>query len=155
MSYRNLLGNRPRISLMAILGMVALVSLTACGGTNAQPTATTTTTTAPPTATQAITPGQNSGAETEVSAVLKEWSIQLNVDQIPAGKVKFTVTNEGQMAHNLTVTNDSGTVGKTSTFTTAQGAQTLEVDLTPGTYTLICSVPGHASRGQKVSLTVK
>jgi uncharacterized cupredoxin-like copper-binding protein len=53
------------------------------------------------------------------------------------------------------VQNASGTVGKTSTFAASEGAQTLEVDLTPGTYTIICDLPGHAQQGQKTTLVVK
>lgn len=92
---------------------------------------------------------------TEVQAVLKEWSIELSQQEVPAGKIRFTVTNQGQMAHNFTVTDDSGVIGNTPTFRSSEGAHTLEVDLKPGTYTIICSLPGHAARGQKTTLTVK
>jgi uncharacterized cupredoxin-like copper-binding protein len=95
------------------------------------------------------------GAETDVQATLVEWAIQLSQSQVPAGKVRFTVTNQGTMMHNLTIENDSGVVAKTSTFSPSQGPQTLEVNLTPGTYTLICSIPGHAQRGQMTTLVVK
>jgi uncharacterized cupredoxin-like copper-binding protein len=92
---------------------------------------------------------------TEVQATLKEWSIELSQQEVPAGKIRFTVTNQGRMAHNLTITNDSGTIDKTSNFTSSDGPQTLEVDLQPGTYTLICDLPGNAQRGQRIELTVK
>jgi uncharacterized cupredoxin-like copper-binding protein len=59
------------------------------------------------------------------------------------------------MAHNFTVLSDTGTVAKTPNFRAANGAQTLEVDLQPGTYTIICDLPGHAQRGQKTQLVVK
>jgi uncharacterized cupredoxin-like copper-binding protein len=93
-------------------------------------------------------------AETDVQATLIEWAIKLSQSEVPAGKVRFTVTNQGTMMHNLTIENDSGVVAKTPTFNPSQGPQTLEVDLTPGTYTLICSILGHAQRGQMTTLTV-
>jgi uncharacterized cupredoxin-like copper-binding protein len=108
------------------------------------------------TATTAQTdPPQSSGAETEVQATLREWAIDLSQSEVPAGKVKFTITNQGQMMHNLTIQDSSGVVAKTPNFDSSQGAQTLEVELQPGTYTLLCSLPGHAARGQMTQLTVK
>jgi uncharacterized cupredoxin-like copper-binding protein len=95
------------------------------------------------------------GTETVVQAALVEWSIQLSRSEVPAGKVRFIVTNQGTMNHNLTVQDDSGVIAKTPNFKPAQGPQTLEVDLKPGTYTLICSIPGHAKKGQIATLVVK
>ena len=59
------------------------------------------------------------------------------------------------MAHNFTVTDSSGQIARTPTFAGSQGPQTLEVTLAPGTYTIICDLPGHAARGQKATLVVK
>lgn len=165
-----------RFIFVAVMAMVALTALAACGD-SAQPTATTAPAPAPapaatatpagsdvappavePTATTAPSLGDAvppAGTVTEVSATLREWAIDLSQDEVPAGKVKFTVTNQGQMQHNLTVLDASGTVGATPTFGSSAGPQTLEVELKPGTYTLICSLPGHAARGQKITLTVK
>jgi hypothetical protein len=59
------------------------------------------------------------------------------------------------MAHNLTVLDSSGEIAATPSFMSSEGPQTLEVQLQPGTYTIICSLPGHAARGQKTELVVK
>ena len=94
--------------------------------------------------------------DSTVSAVLREWALDLSVSEVAAGKVIFTVTNQGTMGHNLTVVDSSGSViGATATFRPSQGAQTLEVTLAPGTYTVLCSLPGHAARGQQAKLVVK
>ena len=97
------------------------------------------------------------GAEvtTEVQATLKEWSLTLSQSEVPAGKVQFTITNEGMMPHNFTVTDSSGEIAATPNFPSSAGPQTLMVELKPGTYTLICSLPGHAARGQMAELVVK
>jgi uncharacterized cupredoxin-like copper-binding protein len=97
----------------------------------------------------------SAAAETDVQATLIEWSIKLSQSEVPAGKVVFTVTNQGSMMHNLTVEDDSGVVGRTHNFSPSDGPQTLALDLKPGTYTLICSLPGHAQRGQRATLVVK
>jgi hypothetical protein len=101
--------------------------------------------------------GIEEGSETQtvVQAALIEWSIQLSRSEVPAGKVQFVVSNNGTMMHNLTVEDDSGVIAKTANFRPTDGSQTLEVDLKPGIYTLICSIPGHAKRGQVATLVVK
>ena len=99
--------------------------------------------------------GSGADQTTQVQAVLKEWSIELSQSEVPAGKIQFTVTNEGQMRHNLTILGDSGQIAKTPDFSASQGAQTLEVELAPGTYTIICNLPGHAQRGQRTEIVVK
>ncbi|HKP51736.1 MAG TPA: hypothetical protein VJ183_03695 [Chloroflexia bacterium] len=99
--------------------------------------------------------GQVAGSTTEVAATLREWSIELSQAEVPAGTIRFTVTNESRMQHNLTILDGSGEIAGTPDFSSRQGAQTLEVNLQPGTYTLICSLPGHAARGQRTTLVVK
>ena len=98
---------------------------------------------------------QEAGGGTEIQATLREWAIDLSTHEVAAGKITFVVNNQGQFAHNLTVTSDSGTIGKTPNFRGSEGPQTLEVDLQPGTYTIICDLPGHAARGQMTTLVVK
>lgn len=106
--------------------------------------------------TTATTASSQSASDSTVSAVLREWALDLSVSEVAAGKVTFTVTNQGNMGHNLTVVDSSGSViGATPTFRKSEGAQTLEVTLTPGTYTVLCSLPGHAARGQQAQLVVK
>jgi uncharacterized cupredoxin-like copper-binding protein len=170
-----------RAGLLGLLGVALLLGLAACGSTDvanppaAAPTATTGTQSAdmpamtdtpmaaPTTdsgAAAAPTPADGTGAGTssggtDVQATLKEWAIELSQAEVAAGTVRFTVTNAGTMPHNLTVTQNGATLGATSTFGPAAGPQTLEVTLQPGTYTLICSLPGHAQRGQRIDLVVK
>ncbi len=111
------------------------------------------------TPTQAMTgQGGTSGSATgtQIKATLKEWAIDLSQKEVSAGKITFSVTNEGVMRHNLTVMDSNGgKIGQTSTFASSEGAQTLAVDLQPGTYNIICSLPGHAQRGQQTTLVVK
>ena len=112
-----------------------------------------------PTATVA-TPedSSNSGTRgvTEINAVLREWAIDMDQAEISAGTVTFVVTNEGRMDHNLTVLDSNGAkVGGTPNFRGSDGAQTFVVTLAPGTYTIVCSLPGHAQRGQQTELMVK
>jgi len=99
--------------------------------------------------------GQGDGSAAVVEATLREWALDLSQKEVPAGTVRFVVTNAGQFNHNLTVTDSNGQKAKTPNFKSSDGQQILEVELTPGTYGVICDLPGHASRGQKNELIVK
>lgn len=150
--------NIARLSLVImLLGSIA-IGLAACGGgADATPTAPGTTG-----GNTDVTPatsdpgGSSSGSAQEVKASLNEWSVTMNVDQVNAGKVKFMVSNEGQFGHDFAVQDASGTsIGQTPVFKKDDGTKELDVDLKPGTYTVICDVPGHTAKGMKTTLTVK
>jgi uncharacterized cupredoxin-like copper-binding protein len=65
---------------------------------------------------------------------------------VPAGPVKFNVTNNGKVAHNFVV-------GTDQTLVLAPGkSQVLSTTLTAKTYTYICSIVGHAAAGMKGTL---
>jgi uncharacterized cupredoxin-like copper-binding protein len=170
-----------RFGLISALALVMLLALAACGAPAATtdqaaaPQATTAaetpampgmdeaTMTAPPassdsntTTAPAATPEAAAGGSvTEVQATLREWGLDLSTKEVAAGTVRFVVTNTGRMAHNLTVSGLGGTLGATPNFPASAGAQTLEVTLAPGTYTVFCSLPGHAQQGQTAQLVVK
>jgi uncharacterized cupredoxin-like copper-binding protein len=127
------------------------------GVTEEVPTATTEAAAPEPDATATTAPddGAAAGGGAEVQATLREWAIDLSTQEVTAGKITFVVANQGQFAHNFTVIGDSGTIARTPNFSAADGEQTLEVELQPGTYTIICDLPGHAARGQQTQLVVR
>lgn len=60
------------------------------------------------------------------------------------------VTNEGAVAHNLTVEG-----GPATSDLAAGGSEVLELnDLAAGTYTMFCSIPGHREAGMEATLTI-
>jgi plastocyanin len=70
-----------------------------------------------------------------------------------AGTVDITFTNKAPEGHNLTLKSPDGkTLAATPTF--MGGSKSISVKLTPGKYTYICSVPGHAQGGMTGTLTV-
>jgi plastocyanin len=71
--------------------------------------------------------------------------------------VELTVRNEGQLAHNLTVERAGSAPEEligTDTFLTGESRK-LRVDLSPGRYAIVCTVPGHEQRGMVGTLTVR
>jgi len=174
--------NLGRTALLGVLAALMIVGLAACGSTTgatgdstpdqsaaAAPTNTPAgdmameePTQAPDANAQAIptqaatTDQSSSGAVTQVDATLIEWAINLSKNEVPAGNVQFNVTNAGQMGHNFTVLDSTGAqLGQTPMFRASEGVQTLQLDLKAGTYTIICSLPGHAQRGQQTQIVVK
>jgi nitrite reductase (NO-forming) len=146
-----------RVGLTAMLMGVMAVSLAACGGDTATPTATSPAATATTTQAPEGNGTTDGGAMQEVTLKLTEWAIDPKNPEVNAGKVKFTVTNEGEFPHDAVIIleKDGKEIARTPVFTKAENPQTMEADLEAGTYTLICDVPGHAQQGMTGTLTVK
>jgi hypothetical protein len=101
-------------------------------------------------------PTQASGNVQEVKITLVEWALQPSEAQVNGGRVRWVVTNGGRSTHNLTVISPSGSeVGRTRDFEPNESPQTFEATLAPGTYQMLCSIPGHAQAGQRGTLVVK
>jgi plastocyanin len=68
--------------------------------------------------------------------------------------VLFEVTNDGPTPHNFTIRNDADEVVAATTDLSTGEAETLSVELGPGTYTIFCSLAGHESLGMSGTLVV-
>ena len=158
-------GKVKQFGIMAALSALMSVALVACGGgeassNTAPPPAATNTTVASAPAEVADAGGKSSGAASgnvqDVAVTLKEWAIEPKAIEVNAGKVRFSVQNTGQFAHNMSFQIEGeGTVAKTKNFKSAEGTQVLEVDLKPGTYKMLCDIIGHPEQGMVGTLTVK
>jgi plastocyanin len=94
------------------------------------------------------------GNPTPVSAKLSEWTIQLSETTVPAGPVRFTVTNGGSIPHALEV-EGQGAEHETSLIQPGASA-TLTLTLEPGTYEVYCPVGenSHKKLGMEAHLKV-
>lgn len=117
--------------------------LSACGSSS--------TPTSNPMATTSASTGASTG--TPVSVTEKEYSISLPKTSFAAGTYTFTVKNEGNLPHNLTISGPG--LGNAATPSLSGGQTgTLTVTLQKGSYDLFCSVPGHKDRGMDVMVQV-
>jgi uncharacterized cupredoxin-like copper-binding protein len=113
------------------------------------------------------------GGTTTVHATLAEFTITLDKQSAPAGKVTFDAENKGSIQHELVViksdlaqdklpVNDEGKVdedkldspGEIEQFDagkTEDGTFTL----TAGKYVIICNVPAHYQAGMHTAFTVQ
>ena len=65
-----------------------------------------------------------------------------------AGKVTITLTNTAGVPHNIAIK------GKATGKVVTKGTSTASATLKKGTYTFLCTVPGHAASGMKGTLKV-
>jgi plastocyanin len=69
------------------------------------------------------------------------------------GKVTIDLDNPAALEHNVAIEQDGKEIAASETI--AEGKTSVSADLAPGTYTFLCTVPGHAEAGMEGTLTVK
>jgi plastocyanin len=69
------------------------------------------------------------------------------------GKVTIDLNNPSAIPHNVTIEKEGTVIAESETL--AEGKTSATAELEPGTYTFLCSVPGHAEAGMEGTLTVK
>lgn len=109
------------------------------------------------------------GPTTAVVATINDDAISLDQTTVPAGRVAFGVTNEGNDVHEFEIfagaledVSESNNVAVTSALELVDEVEdlvpgmtlTLDVDLDPGDYVIMSNYPGEFARGLAVQLTV-
>jgi plastocyanin len=134
--------------LLAVTALAAL-GLAACGGGGDNET----TAAAPATQTTA---GGGGGATTLDVSTPSGSSLAFDQKSLSAkaGSVTINFDNTQSLQHDVAVSDSSGKVlGQTDLV--SSGTTSTTVDLTAGTYTFYCTVPGHKEAGMEGTLTVK
>ncbi|HSD23786.1 MAG TPA: plastocyanin/azurin family copper-binding protein [Solirubrobacterales bacterium] len=142
-----------RASAVAAMAALAMLGLAACGGGSDNNNATTAAATPANTATAG---GGGGGASTvNISTPSgSELAYEQKDASAKAGSVTIDFQNNESIPHDVAVEDSSGKqLGATDLV--ASGSSTTTVDLTPGTYTFFCTVPGHRDAGMEGTLTVK
>ncbi len=123
-----------------------------------------------PTPTAGPTPTPAAGAQ-QVAVSLIEFEVKPDPTSLVDGATQFTVANDGSVLHNFRVIASdlpadqlpisSGAVDEGQVDVVASIAdfdagqtQTTAVNLPPGSYVLICNVPGHYSAGMHAAFEV-
>jgi plastocyanin len=70
-----------------------------------------------------------------------------------AGKVTIDLDNPSSLEHNVAIAKDGAEIATSPTI--GKGKTSVSVELDAGTYTFLCTVPGHAEAGMEGTLTVK
>jgi plastocyanin len=69
------------------------------------------------------------------------------------GKVTIDFDNPSALEHNVAIEQGGKQIAISETL--AKGKTSVSADLAPGTYTFLCTIPGHAEAGMEGTLTVK
>lgn len=110
-------------------------------------------------------------AGTTVAVTLVDDAVTLEPATVPAGPVRFEATNEGTMTHELEIFAGATTteLPVESNVAVTEGLELLDevedivpgatgelaVDLEPGSYLVVCNLPGHYAAGMAALLTVE
>ena len=71
------------------------------------------------------------------------------------GKVVFWLVNTGNTSHDMQIKDSSGNAVATSELVSSGDSKEFDVDNLPaGSYTIVCTQPGHEASGMKGTLTV-
>lgn len=124
-----------RLRLLSVT-LITLAVLAGCGGDDDA----------------ASTPADLGDTDDVVEVLAEDISFPQDVYETEAGRVGFVYENVGNIRHTLVIDGVDGLdLDVASNGDVDQGA----VDLEPGTYTLICDVPGHSAAGMVADLVVE
>ena len=90
-----------------------------------------------------------------VQAVAREFSITLSRTTLAAGAASIELDNLGQDPHDLRVERvDAPSIGVSFDLARPGNVSSRKLQLSPGTWKLYCTLPGHAALGMSATLTV-
>jgi plastocyanin len=101
----------------------------------------------------AAQPAQGPGGKLAISADPTQLAFDKKTLTSKPGPVTVTFTNPAPIAHNFAVEQGGKLLGQTPLITSSTASKT--IDLAAGSYTFLCTVPGHAQAGMQGTLTVK
>jgi uncharacterized cupredoxin-like copper-binding protein len=100
------------------------------------------------------TPPRGRAASTSVQLTAKEFLYEPKEATAGAGEVVFVVKNAGAIEHNFVLLNAAQK--KIAEIAVIEPGTTAEVKatVTPGTYAIVCTLPGHKEAGMVGTLRV-
>jgi len=100
-------------------------------------------------------PFEEEAAETTLDLVADETALAFDKDSLvaKAGRVTIDFTNPSAVPHNVAIEQDGEELAGFEPITESE--KSVSAELEPGTYTFLCTVPGHAAAGMEGTLTVE
>lgn len=97
--------------------------------------------------------GKEAGTTLHVEASATALAFNTTELEAEAGEVTIDFKNPSAIPHNVVIEEDGKELAGFEPI--AEGEESETADLKPGTYTFLCTVPGHAAAGMEGTLTVK
>ena len=99
--------------------------------------------------------GSEAGAATTLPLAADPTALAFDKTELSAkaGKVTIDFDNPSAIPHNVVIEEDGKELAGFEPIT--EGKESVSADLEPGTYTFLCTVPGHAQAGMEGTLTVE
>ena len=89
-----------------------------------------------------------------VGVVMREFEFEPRPLVAKAGRVRFQLMNRGSVEHYFMITELMMDMEHDRDLVQPGQTKTIEVDLKPGVYEVVCTVPGHKEAGMKVTIKV-
>lgn len=95
------------------------------------------------------------GATSTLKLEADETELAFDTTELEAksGKVTIDLKNPSTIPHNIAIDKGGEEIAVSETVASAETAVTAELE--PGTYTFLCTIPGHAEAGMEGTLVVK
>ncbi len=95
------------------------------------------------------------GAATTLKLAASPTALAFDTTELEAqaGEVTIDFDNPSPIPHNVVIEEDGKELAGFEPI--AEAEETVSADLKPGTYTFLCTVPGHAQEGMEGNLVVK
>ena len=91
------------------------------------------------------------GPKAQVEVSMTDYAFDPHPIEVAAGDVRFVVKNDGQIAHDLVLPE----LGKGTADQRPGNTRSFDVTLRPGTYLVVCDLPGHRAAGMVTQLVVR
>lgn len=94
------------------------------------------------------------GGTVNLTADMTDLAFDTTTLESKPGKVTIDLDNPSTIPHNIAIESTDGDILDESETVSASTTSS-SASLSPGTYTFLCTVPGHAEAGMQGTLTVK
>jgi plastocyanin len=100
-------------------------------------------------------PPESSAAATTLKLAADPTQIAFDTTKLSAktGKVTIDFDNPAALEHDVAIEQDGKQIAISETI--VKGKTSVSADLQPGTYTFLCTIPGHAEAGMEGTLTIE
>jgi plastocyanin len=123
----------PRTAALAASTLLALGLVGACGGGSGGGS------------------GQPAGS---IKVNMTEFKFDPSAIDAKSGSVTFYLVNSGAVAHDLVVETSGGQRLGGSSLVQPGGSSVFTINMSAGSYRIVCDQPGHEANGMKGTLTV-